>query len=364
MELLDNLRNKVITLDELRNNFGINIREYDDRLVLNYDQIKSSSQKFHPIVRVCRQLILARDFSRVLHRSFDRFFNYGEDKQSNKFDVLRAQIDKKYDGSLIGVYWDGKRWCHCSKSMAFAEGPIQKNNDYETFSDVITNKVDLTPIYKNGEKDFSYLFELTSEYDPHVTKYTETKMILLAVRNKISGKYENREEEARRIGWEYLPQTYEFKTLDEILSSLDGLPASEEGYVCTLGDWRIKVKNPVHIAIASMKGNGIISPKRIIQIVQDCNEDEYLSYYPEDKERFIPYIKVRENLEDYYTAHYERVKDIRRQKDFAAAVKDIPYNNILFKMRQKELPFEDVFLSLHEPQIERIYEKFVNFNWE
>ena len=341
MLLLNRLSSGELTLDELKNEYGINIREYDDRYVLNYDQIKSSSKRFHPYVRVCRQLIISKNFDRILHRSFDRFFNYGEDPESEKFDIKNAEVYEKLDGSLIGLYHDGEKWCHCSKSMAYAEGPISHQLKYKTFSDIIDNEVDLTAIFEKGNIHYSYLFELISKHDPHVVKYPDTKMVLLAVRNKKTGDYIHVETEAKRIGWEYLPRKFTFRSFDEILDNVKSLPLSEEGYVCILGDWRLKVKSPLHVAISAMKGDAALSPKRIIQLVHDCNEEEYLSYYPEDREFFEPYITVREKLEPYYVQHYEKYKNLESQKDFALAIQDVVYNSVLFRMRAQGLSFKD-----------------------
>jgi len=356
MKLLVDLKNGDISLSQLKSEFGINIREYDDRYVLNYDQINSAKMKFHPYVRCCRQLIISKDFERVLHRSFDRFFNYGEDPNSDNFDICNAEIFEKLDGSLIGLYHDGEKWCHCSKSMAYAEGPISNQLKYKTFSDIIDNEVDLSAIFEKGNINYSYLFELTSKYDPHVVKYQDTKMVLLAVRNKLTGEYINLEDEAKRIGWEFLPRKFTFKSFDEILENVNSLPATEEGYVCILGDWRLKVKSPLHVAISSMKGDGALSPKRIIQIVHDCNEEEYLSYYPEDREFFEPYILVREKLEDYFESNYNKYKNIESQKDFALSIREVKYNTILFRMRAQNKTFKEVLNSLTSQQIEKMYE--------
>ena len=63
-------------LESLNTDFGIKINEYDDIVVLNYNQIESP--KFHPICDECRALILEKGTWKVLARSFTRFFNVGE----------------------------------------------------------------------------------------------------------------------------------------------------------------------------------------------------------------------------------------------------------------------------------------------
>lgn len=62
-------------IQKLRDDFAITVKEVDDLLVLNYNQIESP--KTHPIVIECRSLILDTGFN-VVSRSFDRFFNIYE----------------------------------------------------------------------------------------------------------------------------------------------------------------------------------------------------------------------------------------------------------------------------------------------
>ncbi|MBR4745910.1 MAG: hypothetical protein IK061_00720, partial [Desulfovibrio sp.] len=105
----------------LADTYGIRIREYSDRYVLNYSQIGSARHSFEPVVRVCRQLIVRRDLSGILHRSFDRFYNYREDPDSDAFDAAKAVCEEKLTGSLVGVYHDGTAMRHCTRSLAYAE---------------------------------------------------------------------------------------------------------------------------------------------------------------------------------------------------------------------------------------------------
>jgi len=49
------------SLEDLTNEYGIKVREYDDRIVLNYNMIDTpGGKKFDPIIRECRGLILHR----------------------------------------------------------------------------------------------------------------------------------------------------------------------------------------------------------------------------------------------------------------------------------------------------------------
>ncbi|MBR6466614.1 MAG: hypothetical protein IKT16_00500 [Desulfovibrio sp.] len=200
----------------LADTYGIRIREYSDRYVLNYSQIGSARHSFEPVVRVCRQLIVRRDLTGILHRSFDRFYNYREDPDSDAFDAAKAVCEEKLDGSLVGVYHDGTAWRHCTRSLAYAEGTMDACLEYRSFGELLDSEVDLSPVYEQGDPALSYLFELVSRFDPHVSKASGPRLYLLAARNKRSGEYADADAEARRIGWPWRPKTYAFGSLQEL----------------------------------------------------------------------------------------------------------------------------------------------------
>lgn len=85
-------------LEKLQEELHIVVSDYPDRVVLNYSQI--ASPKLDPIVRECRALILRKSDWSIMSRSFDRFFNYGEDQNSDSFDITKATCAEKMDGCL------------------------------------------------------------------------------------------------------------------------------------------------------------------------------------------------------------------------------------------------------------------------
>jgi len=387
MDVLDYLQEHGI--QSLIDEFGIKVKEYDDRYLLNYDQIESAPYRFSQIVRECRNLIISKDFSTVLHRSFDRFFNWNEDPQTALFNLSTMIVDEKLDGSLIGFYHDGKKWCFCTRGTAFAEAELQYpeiiSQRYgwkpKTFLDLICQTIghDLENIQKISlDKEFSYIFELISPYNRVVTEYRHSSLSLLAVRNKTTGHYEDRnvwyqETMLGRI-CSGPPRTYTFEFEQDVFDNLHLLNPFDEGYVCWQKNngnyWHIKIKNPAYLAIAHLRGNGELNPKRVIELVATFNEQEYLLSFPEDKEYFNRYIAIRDCLysewkdgtgKGYYDAVYEQVKNIKEQKEFALAIKDQPMSSILFKMRQYDKPFAEIagIMSKSNPNFfVKLYDKW------
>lgn len=321
---------KTHTLEQLTEELGIKVTKYDDRVGLNYSQI--DSPKFHPIVRECRSLILHYPSFKVMSRSFDRFYNLGEDPNSDSFDIHSSVVMEKLDGSLINIYFDGYKWCASTRSMAFAEGPTPLGN---TFFDLIKKALgdfDLNDYFVNFDRENTYIFELTSPETRVVKAYQDTKLYLLAVRNKNTGNYCDSSWRMPGIG---LPKKYTFKNLQEILASMRDLEVFDEGYVCIRKcDWRVKIKNPAYLAIAHLRDNGQLSKNKVAYLVFENEYEEYLQYFECDRHLFAPYIEAYDKLMSSIRTLWEKTKHLETQKDFALAVKDTPYSAALFALRR------------------------------
>lgn len=345
-------------IDDLTEKFGIDVKKYDDRYVLNYNQIKSYKYRFHPIVRECRALILDKDFNPLM-RSFDRFFNLGEEENSRFFPIVDSTIDEKLDGSLIGGYFDNSKWCVSTRKSAFAE--VFVNANPFTFRELIEKEVlPIDEIFKYADPNLCYIFELVSPYNRVVTPYNTTNLYLLAVRNKKDGTYipRNYVHEMFFDDFIKLPKTYSFKSKEEIEDATKDIHPLDEGWVCEYQEWRIKIKNPAYLVVSKLNMNGSPSSSAIIELVSAFEETEFLSYYPEYLKLFEPYLDVRDYITNFYPELYKQYKDIEEQKDFAIAIKNVPFNSILFSMRNFNKNIHSIINDMTAASRERIYEYF------
>lgn len=351
-------------LEKLKEEFHISVKEYDDRYVFNYDQIESP--RFHPIVDECRGLILDKDLN-VMCRSFHRFFNFGEGLEKDKFgvkdsngefhslDIKDAKVYHKMDGTLINLYWDYKRntWQVATRGMAFAEGG---NEFFDSFEGLV-HSIDKyhSIIFKLNEmylfdpfvKAYTYMFELTSPFNRIVTPYEKSDLTLLAMkRNKWGFEILRRELEyySKELNVK-LPDYYEVNDWNKLSNLVNSFPSMQEGVVLVWEDekreqgfYRLKCKNVQYVAIHNLRSNGLISPYRILTLILNNEEEEYLSYFEEDRKYFE---FVREEFYNFIIkveSLYNKFKDIETQKDFALAVMaNIPekfYSGFLFDMRK------------------------------
>jgi len=342
-------------LQALVDEFNIVVTDYEDRVVLNYNQIESP--RFHPICDECRALILRKGTWEVMSRAFDRFYNVGEGEEWKTFQLESARIDEKLDGSLLSVYHDGTGWIPATRKMAYAEGGTAFGLDFKQLFDQATagTKVKEVMEASSPNNNFTFIFELTSPMNRIVTPYSETSVTLIGIRNNLNG-FEVGKKALDYVAEEMgisRPKSYECSSFEELKAMADSLESMEEGFVLVIekeGSFRrLKCKNSKYLSIAHLRNNGNISPRRILTLVMDNEELEYLSYFPEDKPYFgfvkAAYIDSLERMLDVW----DECGQIEDQKDFALAIKaKTKYSHeagILFRMR-KGTPIMDSIKSM------------------
>lgn len=352
VKFLTHFSNKVspdYALEKLTEKFGIKVNRYSDRVVLNYCQI--NSYKFAPIVKECRGLILSYPDFEVLSRSFDRFFNYREDKRELNFPFHDAIAYEKCDGSLISLYHDSSKWCISSKGTAFAEAEMPTGRTLnELFSSTLRENseyVDLTlPEDLKTFWDFTFIFELCAPDNRVVKSYgAKTKIFFIGMRHKHTGEY-YKPEDFIHLFQEYgieLPEVFDINSFEEAVEYYEKLDTLDEGWVFYHEETgkRVKVKNPSYVQIHHLRDNGALNPKRIINLILLNETSEYLTYFPEDEEFFLPYINAYNTLLSKIEESWMKHKDIPEQKEFALTVREYPYSGFLFTARQGYLNFTE-----------------------
>jgi len=376
VKFLEQFNDPSMAMDALQEQYGIRYRLYDDRVVLNYDQIESHKYRYHPIVKECRSLILSFPEWNILSRSFDRFFNYlQENLDDQDLSMNDAVVYEKLDGSLMNVYHDGEKWCVSSRSMAYAEGPIgYLDRTLRDLFDEAIGTSDLESVFINMHTDLTFIFELVSPHNRIITRYPETRLYLLTIRSKVTGWYFNDHdlneicEELNLIAGKRIlrPKMYICSDMNDVIQMARDLPTLEEGYVCVWKtvrgtEYRVKVKNPSYLAVMDKRCNGRLTEKCIAELVTQSEYEEYLTYFPEDEEIIRPWINAWENVQDTVQETYKKYKDIESQKEFALKVKDSPLSGFYFRLRQGST-FKDIVDSMSLKTKLQILEAMIKIN--
>lgn len=333
----------------LTTELGIKVKEYPehDLYVFNYCQIESP--KTHPVVMECRGLILKNDFTPVC-RPFDRFFNHSEALNvTENFDISSSIVYEKLDGSLVKLYFYDDQWRVATRGTAFAES---ENYTGESFESLIVKAFGCDSIDQLDEtlkmvllpRHCTFIFEYTSPNNRVVTPYKEDKMYLLGIRHNITGnefKSSNLcwAHEMQRVGLNVTkPKTFQFSSEEEMKQFVNSLDGLQEGVVAhdTKNDIRVKMKADQYVAVHRLRGDNIPTPKRIMGLVVTNETEEYLAYFPEERERFAPYMDKWAELHVVIDFIYQTHMNLSSQKEFALAIKDCLFAFILFQARAKQ----------------------------
>lgn len=340
LKIQQKLLNKEITLQELPDTYGIDVRrhsQFNNLVMLKYNQINADMTS--PIVRECRGLILDEsDCWKVVSFPFTKFFN-ADEPNAAKIDWTSAVVQEKLDGSIMSMYWYKGEWRVASNGSPDAGGNV---HGFEiTFAELFWETYksmgyELPMISQNG---FTFIFELTSPYNRIVVPYRKAQLTLIGIRNNLTQK----EEPVRSL---YYPNYRKVKTfglgsLDEIINTFANFSGIDsEGYVVVDDQFnRIKIKHPNYVSLHHLKGNEGPTPKKILGIVLTGEGAEVLSYFPEWKVLFEEATTSFQNLvkdltKDYTSIKVDHIADQKEaQKEFAKQAKLSKCPDALFKLR-------------------------------
>lgn len=290
--------------------YNIIIKENSNYTLLKYNQLSSDFKS--PIVRACRGIILDQ-YNTVVCFPFYKFFNYGEDN-ADVIDWESAKVQEKIDGSLIKIWFD-KFW-HVSTNGSINAYEASLNENGKTFGDLFEEVRDLIDFDKLN-KNNTYMFELVSPENQVVIYYPETKIYHIGTRN--NNTFEELDED---IGVEK-PKLYNFNSLDDLIEFSKTLSKDEEGFVVVDKNYnRIKVKSPQYLMAHYLLGNCKFTPKRIVDIIKEGEQNEILTYFPEFKENFIEYTQKIHIFISRVNLHYATLCEYTDRKEFALNARD------------------------------------------
>lgn len=370
LELQKYLRDPANKPSDLTAKYGIAVKrhpEYPNLVMFKYSQIESPMGE--RIVQECRGIILDEkaDWA-VVNLSFFKFFNHGEGHAA-PIDWAHAAVQEKLDGSLCQLYFYDGKWRVASSGMPDAGGVV--------YGFTLTFKELFWKVWE--EKKYSlpdescqkmcFAFELMTPYNKQVVQHKENRLVLHGARemsaDTVGGDYPEVSPEfwGKTLGYEVV-KSYPLTTLDEVLKSLEFIPATEgEGYVvCDSNFNRIKIKTPQYVALHHMRDG--MGSKRMLEVIRSNESEEFLTYFPEFrslhaqiKEKYVVLVGQLDGTWDRFknmpTGDSPDEQKLAR-KNFALAIKDIPLNGVLFGLRNGH--FETAKQGLREMNIKHLME--------
>lgn len=326
----------------LTEQLGIKVKFYDEEGIVLLDYHMIDSPKLNPIVIECRSLILDTFTFEVVSRKFDRFFNYGEAMEYyHDFDLSRSVIMEKADGSLVGVYHHNGKWHISTRGMAFAEGEHVLGGTFrEKVLDAFNiSEEEFQQVFAGFPKDTTFVFEYTSPENRIVTKYEAPVMVLLSANNtETEWEYAVAYKELYLMGLKFRPvKTYQAADMEAVVKLANSLPNLEEGFVIydPVSSKRMKVKSSLYVVAHSIRGNDPLPTKKnLLRLLFTGELGEFCAYFPEWSEKALDIQREVDNAYRELAIAWDKYKELESQKDFALAIKDVPYNGILFQARK------------------------------
>lgn len=329
MELQNYLR--VAGLEKLAQTYNIKVNRhsnFENLVCLKYSQVESPLGE--TIVQQCRGIILDESNNwQIVSYPYDKFFNYGE-CHAPKLNWETAKTYTKLDGSLMTLYFYQGKWHVQSSGMADATGEV--SGFRFTFRELFWQVWQELNYSLPMETDYCFMFELMTPYNRVVVRQNSNKLVLHGVRHLATLQEDNPNSWGVSYGWEIV-ESYPLQTLKEIIDLTNKLdPMESEGYIVSDEKFkRIKVKSPQYVAIAHLRTG--FSTRRMLEIVATNEGEEFLNYYPEWQGLYQQITAKYSALINQIEMEYAKYQGIPIQKDFALAVKHLPYSGTLFALR-------------------------------
>lgn len=325
---IDDLRSQVSHLPEIRfqtNEFGFTVVCY---MIATADTFTGEHAAFS---RECRGITFAPD-GKIASRPLHKFFNVGElpetleDVVAGKWDTLRRIMDKR-DGSML-------------HPIKLTDGSILLKTKKSFTSDVALSATKFVNLPQNAEvlefcrhcveNDWTPVFEYTSPKSRIVLAYGEEKLVLLHVRDNITGEYFHSgvvHSIAKAYGVEVVDEfnRYEF-TFDKTKGLTKSLQ-DVEGFVMEFADgsmmkWKTDWYFEMHHAVV------FVRERDIAEMVLSETVDDYKSYRTQAGMPLEPILEIERrvlaelnHIQAQAEEAFAQIKDCVSRKEAALKLK-------------------------------------------
>lgn len=323
---------KELGLNSFIEKYNLKSKDYGHKFNLKYDQLNT---KKTPSTNECRGIVISKSLD-ILSMPFVRFSNYDENSRK-LIDWNTATYWEKTDGTMIQYYYDPiiDKWCVGTTGTAEAIDNVscrdkitQEVNQYDFnitelfYSTCKKLNIDISEYVL--QKGCTYIFELATEYNKVINKYSSDKVVLLGIRELNTYTEFGQlfiDNIAKLINCDR-PKQYLFDSEKEMLDSLKNVKYGDEnfeGYVIVDEDFnRVKVKSNTYIIYSQFNGD-IESKWRLVDVVLSNEIDEVSASFPnlrepmrKMKEKFDYIIKPVKEKFDYLKVNFDSLE----RKDF------------------------------------------------
>ncbi len=316
--------------------------EFHNLVLLKYSQLNSPMAEL--IVQQCRGLIVDenRDWEPVCVPFF-KFFNIGEGHAA-VIDWETARVYEKLDGSLMSIYFYEGQWRVASSGTPDASGSMGKLTltmaecFWRTWEELGYQWP--APAYQGT----TFMFEFMTPWNRVIVQHEKPRIVLIGYRDRDLQEFSP--GEFAQSGWETV-KSFPLNTMSGVLQAVQTLkPLENEGYVvCDAKFNRVKVKSPAYVALHHLRDS--FSRRRLVEIVQHGESEEFLAYFPDFEPEYRDVKKRFDTLVEATETAWNDLPDFapHQQKEFAFAVKGMPYAAVFFALRAGKTPSPKAFYA-------------------
>ena len=331
--------------------------------------ITGSDSFDNPITRECRGIVFDQH-GKIAARPFHKFFNINEIGSTQEKDIQWqniVRVEPKLDGSQIYfVPTNGKLWIPRTKK-SFRSNVAIAVSKLDVCRDGTVDR-----LLETVGKDHTVIFEYISPENRIVVPYDETKLVLLTIRENVSGQYLGRGEILGLAAQAKWPQNW-ISTVEPVIASQALITLAKEYKKLDVEGWvlvdhsgeRYKVKtlpyHNIHRAISYLE------PVHILKAWVSGQTDDLISLLRgskmEDKARFVEDIvdkamthtrKIMEEVKSITSQYSEKNSNI--YKDIAIKYREHPYFSLIMsEIRGREPNYTEVaFRKINETLIKTV----------
>jgi len=265
------------------------------------------------------------------YRMLQKFFNINQTEESlhSKIKDLKIKsVYEKEDGSILSYIKLPNGKVVAKSKMSFeSEQAIRGNKLYEKYKEAIDHYLDnnIVPI-----------FEYVAPFNRIVLRYSEEKLILLRLRDNITGKYVEIEE--NNLYNLEVPKKYVFNNIDEIIE-LCLTEENKEGYVINLIDNNgfdlfVKEKTEWYRQRHGLLTDDIYKENIIIKYILDDTIDDVVSEIPEDE------VEIKENINEMIAFIRDEISDVENDmKSEIELFKQMGSNKKEYALKYRRNPY-------------------------
>lgn len=250
------------------------------------DQFPLADALTGKIRRECRGIAFDTSTGTIVSRPFHKFFNLDERPDAGFVDEAHTVLEK-LDGSMVRPVpvEGGIRW-------ATRAGITEVAMQAETFVASLPKLNGVYSDYYQFAKECLYenltpIFEYMGPENRVVLEYPEEMMVLLALRDNVSGEYLDASDWCKELDIPYVQQS---EYTHENVKGVEGI----EGIVIRYDNGHmLKVKGDWYVKLHRAK-EYLNNPRRLIEVILDDQVDDLLpAFMPEDQEKVN---KIREQF--------------------------------------------------------------------